>query len=121
MSAQTTFANGINPFTGIKSNSNGEPAMIVYDNSSPLYSFLELLRIHEKWVEGGRIGQQPFASVALPELTQSVGCSMNIAAKDMMMRERVTWSGKTGEIRIKDVEQTAAKAARKNSKAQAAA
>ena len=119
MSAKTTFANGINPFTGIKSNSNGDPAMIVYDNSSPLYSFLELLRIHEKWVEGGRIGQQPFAFVR-PELTQSVGCSMNIAAKDMMMRERVTWSGKTGEIRIKD-EQTAAKAARKNSKAQAAA
>lgn len=120
MSAKTTFVNGINPFTGIKSNSNGDPAMIVYDNSSPLYSFLELLEHQKKWVEGGRIGQQPFASAALPELTQSVGCSMNIAAKDMMMRERVTWSGKTGEIRIKD-EQTAAKAARKKRKAQAAA
>ena len=116
MNVKTTFVNGVNPFTGIQG-----AAVIVRESNAPLYYFLKLLELHKKWVEGGRIGQQPFASVALPELTQSVGCSMNIAAEDMKMRERVTWSRKTGEIRIKDVEQTAAKAARKNSKAQAAA
>lgn len=115
MSAKTTFANGINQFTGSPS-----AAVIVHEISAPLYYFLELLELHKKWVEGGRIGQQPFAFVR-PELTQSVGCSMNIAAEDMKMRERVTWSRKTGEIRIKDVEQTAAKADRKSRKAQAAA
>lgn len=119
MSAKTTFVSGVNPFTGIKSNSNGDPAMIVHDNSAPLYSFLELLELHKKWAEGGRIGQQPFAFVR-PELTQSVGCSMNIAAEDMKMRERVKWNRKAGEIRIKD-EQTTAKTTQKSHKAQAAA
>lgn len=117
MSVKTTFANGINPFTGSPS-----AAVIVHEISAPLYCFLRLLEHHKKWIEGGRrIGQQPFALVAMPELTQSVGCSMNIAAVYMKMRERVTWSIKTGEIRIKDAEQTTAKTTQKSHKAQAAA
>lgn len=103
----TTFTGNINPFTGeplptkekVETPDTPKAAMVFSTNEAALYHFLELLALHQKWVDGGSVGQQPFA-ISPTKLTQSIGCSMNAAAKDQLMRERVTWN-KRGEIRIK--------------------
>lgn len=98
--AATADPDNVNPFTGCPTNTAGELTMIVHDNCQPLYCFLQLLQLHQTWVDNGRVGQQPVAFVR-PMFAQSTGRRMNNAAADMLMRERVTWNKNRGEIWVK--------------------